>query len=71
MQGLRFCEEAVLAQQKEKYYQEFRDNLLEGVEYYTLLAGQIVAEQRERFLADLQTLRGEIEAILPVPAVET
>ena len=57
-----------LAQQKEKYYHEFKDNLLEGVEYYTLLAGQIVAEQRERFLADLQALRSEIEAILPVPA---
>ncbi len=60
-----------LAQQKEKYYREFKDNLLEGIEYYTLLAGQVVAEQRERFLDDLQALRSEIEAILPVPAVET
>lgn len=60
-----------LGQQKEKYYQEFKANLLEGIEYYTRLAGQLVSEQREHFLDDLQALRDELESILPVPAVES
>ncbi len=48
-----------------KYFQEFKENLLKGIEYYQGLADQFVEEQQQRFLNDLKMLR---EAIGPIQA---
>ncbi|NQT53389.1 hypothetical protein HQ576_15125, partial [bacterium] len=50
-----------------KYFGEFRENLLSGIESYRGLAQQFIAEAKTRFLGDLARLAGELEAI-PVPA---
>jgi len=36
------------------YFQEFRENLLDGIEHYRRLAGRFVAEARARFLEELE-----------------
>jgi hypothetical protein len=46
-----------------KYFQEFKANLLKGIEYYQDLADQFVEEQRDRFLDNLKRLRETAEAI--------
>jgi hypothetical protein len=46
-----------------KYFSEFRDNLLSGVEYYKGLAGQFIEEKRTRFETELARLREEIESL--------
>ncbi|MEE8576483.1 MAG: hypothetical protein V3T31_04445, partial [candidate division Zixibacteria bacterium] len=46
-----------------KHFQEFRKNLVDGIEYYRSLAEQISADQQERFLEDLDSLFAEIESI--------
>ncbi|MBN1589873.1 MAG: hypothetical protein JW888_10195 [Pirellulales bacterium] len=43
------------------YFQEFTDNLLEGIEYYRDLAEQMSPKTRERFLAGLEALRKGVE----------
>lgn len=53
-----------LSGRKPKYFLEFRDNLLDGIEYYRNLAGQFIDEKRERFRRDLAVLKGELESIL-------
>ena len=50
---------------KPKYFAEFQTNLYSGIEYYTLLAEQLVEEHRERFLGSLKSLHAEIERIIP------
>jgi hypothetical protein len=46
-----------------KYFADFRQNLLNGIEYYRKLAGEYVESQRERFLSDLNALGQELEEI--------
>ncbi|MCE5231294.1 hypothetical protein LLG95_17085 [bacterium] len=46
-----------------KYFTEFRENLLTGVEYYKGLAGQFIEEKRTRFESELTRLREEIEQL--------
>ncbi len=53
-----------------KYFREFKENLLSGIEYYRGLAEKFVEEKQKRFLDDLRELREAIERISPVPAVE-
>lgn len=53
-----------LSGRKPKYFLEFRDNLLEGIDYYRNLAEQFIDEKRERFRRDLAVLKGELESIL-------
>ena len=48
-----------------KSFQEFKQNLNDAIEYYKSLAEQIGAEQRERFLRELDALFEEIEKVLP------
>lgn len=43
------------------YFQEFKENLLAGIEYYRKLAEQLAGEVKERFLRDLEILRQTIE----------
>ncbi len=47
------------------HLQNFKRNLINGIEYYRRLADQFRMEQGERFLRDLDTLLGEIEKLLP------
>ncbi len=44
-----------------KYFQEFRDGLLEGIEYYQGIAEEIIEETKARFIEDLARLKAEIE----------
>lgn len=46
-----------------KYFQEFKDNLLKGIEYYQEMADQFIEEQQERFLNDLNRLGKKLELI--------
>ncbi len=50
-----------------QYFQEFKDNLLAGIDYYEQLAGKGLDGLGETFAADLPRLRSEIESIL-IPA---
>lgn len=52
-----------LSMRTPKYFTEFRNNLLTGVEYYRGLAGQFIEEKRGRFEAELTRLREEIEQL--------
>jgi hypothetical protein len=52
-----------------RHLEEFKENLLGGVESYRRLAQDFLAEARARFLGDLASLVGELERI-PVPALE-
>jgi len=58
-----------LIERTSKYFQTFKCNLQEGVEYYRKLADEFGAEQKEKFLHELETLRVEIENLLPGPVV--
>ncbi len=46
-----------------KYFREFKENLIEGIEYYRDLAKQFVEDKQKRFLEDLGTQREAIERI--------
>ena len=54
-----------------KYFTEFRQNLLEGIDYYQKLAAKLDSGEREKFLRDLVALKNEIMSIIfePVSAV--
>ena len=53
-----------------KYFAEFKENLQSGIEYYRDLADKFGAEQRERFLNDLNTLGEELRGLMPdLPSV--
>ncbi len=49
-----------------KYVADFKDNLLAGIKYYRTLGRRFVGKRQERFIADLEALRVELESILPV-----
>ena len=44
---------------------ETKQNLLEGIRHYREVAAEVVAERREEFLAGLESLREELERLLP------
>jgi hypothetical protein len=50
-----------LSTRKPKYFMEFRENLLSGIENYRNLAEQFIEEQKTRFLNDLKTIQDKIE----------
>jgi len=50
-----------------EYFRDFRDNLLSGIQHYAQLAEQLVDGPAERFRAEFEGLRNEIERI-PLPA---
>jgi hypothetical protein len=43
------------------YFDNFRGNLMAGIDYYHRLACEFIEEQRVRFLEDLETLRDQVE----------
>ncbi len=51
------------------YLDEFRKNLLDGIDYYINRAEQFLLDKRERFLADLDRLRGELDSLAFAPVV--
>ncbi len=46
-----------------KYFREFKENLIEGIEYYRTLARQFVEEKQKLFLDDLKVQRESIELL--------
>jgi hypothetical protein len=48
------------------YFDNFRENLIAGIDYYHRLACEFIEEQRARFLEDLEALRNQVER-LPIP----
>jgi hypothetical protein len=51
------------------YFDNFRKNLMTGIDYYHRLAYEFIEEQRARFLEDLEALRHQVERLpLPEPA---
>jgi len=59
-----------LSNQTHEYFDEYKLNLLNGIEYYREQADNLVAKGREGFLSQLDTLAAEIDAmVLPAPPV--
>ena len=52
----------------QKYLNEFKENLLNGIENYLDISEQFVEDQKERIIRDLCTLKTELENI---PLAET
>ena len=48
------------------YFDNFKKNLMAGIDYYHRLAYEFIEEQRARFLEDLEALRNQVER-LPLP----
>jgi hypothetical protein len=59
-----------LSRMQPKNFQEFRSNLLKGIDYYRRLAGEFLEGQKEKFAVELAALQGELESIL-FPADES
>jgi hypothetical protein len=53
-----------ISPQSRTYFQDFKENLLEGVEYYRQMASELVEKQQGRFLEQLAELRELIEPML-------
>ena len=58
---------AGLAARTDKYFHEYRGNLLDGIEYYRTLAGEFTGGQRERFTSGLEALFDDLKSVLPGP----
>lgn len=56
-----------LSTQSPKYFSEFAENLLGGIDYYRARAQEIVAQKQDRFVGELERLRGVIEGMVSVP----
>ena len=54
-----------LISHKDKYFREFKYNLLQGIAYYRDLAEKFSRKQQESFLQDLEKLCREIEKVMP------
>lgn len=60
-----------LSSRAPKYFREFKENLLSGIEYYRSRAEQFMHEKRSHFLDDLRSLREKLERMTLVkPANE-
>jgi hypothetical protein len=46
-----------------KYLTEFKENLLEGIDYYMNVTEKFIEEQKEQFIKDLNNLKAELENI--------
>jgi len=65
---IEFCSTGLLSR-TEQYFDEFKSNLLSGIEYYRRLAQRFGKQQRQRFLEELGDLHEALESVLLV-AVE-
>jgi hypothetical protein len=50
-----------LSSRAPKYFKDFKENLLSGIEYYRTRAEQFIDEKRNHFLDDLRSLRENVE----------
>jgi len=50
-----------------KYFAEFKEQLLDGIEYYHNLAKKLDSKEKEKFLQDLKALKSELRSILLDP----
>jgi hypothetical protein len=53
-----------LSERTPKYFEEFHENLLSGIENYHKLASEYLEDRKEKFLSDLETLKAEVEKLL-------
>ena len=58
-----------LSSRAPKYFREFKENLLSGIEYYRTRAEQFIDQKRSRFLDDLRSLREALEGMTLVKPV--
>ncbi len=58
-----------LSNRAPKYFREFKENLLSGIEYYRSRAEHFIDEQRNCFLDDLHVLRETVELMGPAQPV--
>ena len=59
-----------LSSQTHEYFEGYKLNLLNGIEYYREQSDNLVAKGRDSFLSQLDTLAAEIDAmVLPAPSV--
>ncbi len=47
-----------------RYFEEFRDNLYQGIEYYRNVARDLIGDSCDRFLEELKTAAGELESLV-------
>ncbi len=52
-----------LSNRKQKYLVKFKENLLEGIEYYQRLHSMIIKDDRKSFLDDLKSLKNALDAL--------
>jgi len=52
-----------LTNRTQKYLNEFRENLLDGIDYYMELADEFFEEQKERIVGDINALKAELDSI--------
>ncbi|OVE76378.1 hypothetical protein BVX97_01185 [bacterium E08(2017)] len=45
------------------YLKDFKDNMLEAVQYYLDLAGEIIEKNREQFIEDVNSMKAELEKL--------
>lgn len=53
-----------LSNRPPRYFREFKENILEGIEYYRKNVEDYIDQQKEQFLAELDFLSKELNAIL-------
>ncbi len=53
-----------LSNRTPRYFREFKENILEGIEYYRKNVEDYIDQQRDQFLAELDVLSNELNAIL-------
>ncbi|MDP3979956.1 MAG: hypothetical protein Q8Q33_00930 [Chlamydiota bacterium] len=53
-----------------KYFTEFRDNLMNGIEYYKRLSEHIVEEKKDKFINDLSVMKEKIDHLLQLTHLE-
>ena len=56
-----------LSSQSPKYFSEFSENLLGGIDYYRERAHEIVSKMQDQFLGELDRLRQVVEGMASVP----
>ncbi len=62
---IEWCSSGLLSRPA-NYFDEFKENLLGGIEYYRRLAQQFDEQPRNRILDELRVLHEAIDSILPV-----
>jgi len=57
-----------VSSRKAEFFEEFRRNLLDGIEYYQSRAEVLFSHERERLGRELEELRRRLERLMPEPA---